>query len=125
MGKVVYLYAYHPTGSTVEADFATLVVDGTVIAAGYYKIPKGKKLELNEVDVASLESTVGFISLCKNIDAATPAWENIKAVTGGRSWRFPLIIGAVDANYAIKFRFVQSTTSPAYMAAHGEIEDLK
>jgi len=125
MGKVVYIYAYHTTGSTVEADFTSIVVDGTVIAAGYYKIPKGKKLKLHEVDVASKETTIGFISLCKNIDAASPTWQNIKAVTGGRSWRFPLIIGAIDANYAVKFRFVQATAAPAYMAAHGEIEDLK
>ncbi|RLG71346.1 MAG: hypothetical protein DRO23_12145 [Thermoprotei archaeon] len=125
MGKVVYIYAYEPTGGTVEADFSSIYVDGAAVTAGYYKIPKGKKLKIAEVDVASLQDTIGFITLSKDVGTTTPTWQNIKAVTGGRSWRFPLIIGAVDADYGIKFRYIQSTPAPCYMAVHGEIEDLE
>jgi len=126
--KITRIYGSH-TGSTTEATIAPIRVDDkTEVSGGIYKIKKGYKFAIYELDFSAEGETMFWIEVSPDAGTTWHKSKPFKLASKGhlsRSYRFPYIIEAIDKEYHLRVRYIQPVAKSVYFALHGELRELK
>lgn len=118
------------TGSTSYSAITGMVIDGVSGTLGYYTIKQGFKGKIYEADVASMDATLAYLELCKNLTTTPLIWARIKtfylASAGhvGRQFRYPIIIEAYEYDHGLRIAFQQTSGAQIDVSMHGEASPL-
>ena len=123
MGKPVKIFG-SATGSTTEANFGNLTVDGKATTSTYYVVKKGFKLKIFDVVVSSEQATWFRIYVSPDAGTTWNSSEEIYLASAGVvhvPYKMPWIIEAVDNDYYVEPRYIQATAGPARISINAEL----
>ena len=126
-GKPVDLYA-EGTGVTSETQLTAITVVGEIDKA-YYKVPKGFKLKLFEVELDGEGETRVWIRVGNTVTYADSVKrKRYKLASAGHlhlGYKFPIIIDAFDSDKYVFLSYIQDSAVAMVFQSHGEIKKLE
>lgn len=125
-GKPVQIYC-ETAGETTETALSLNVRLET--GKSNYKIPKGFKLKIYDVEIEGEGETLFRIRCGTDSTTAlnNPVWKSYKLASKGYlkpNYKMPIIIDAFDNDLYMFITVVQPTAVRASMSIHGEISQL-
>lgn len=125
-GKPVDLYT-EGTGSTSEVQLEEITVCGE-IDQEYYKVPKGFKLKLFEMELVGEGETRVWIGVSdSDTFAERVKRKKYKLASAGHlhiDYKFPFIVDAFDSDKYVFLSYEQTAEVAMVFQAHGEIKEL-
>lgn len=126
-GKPVDLYA-EGAGSISEVQLTAITVVGEVDKE-YYKVPKGFKLKLFEVELNGEGETRAWIRVGNTATYADSVKrKKYKLASAGHlhlGYKFPIIVDAFDSDKYVFLSYIQTSSVAMVIQAHGEIKKLE
>lgn len=126
-GKPVDIYA-EGAGSATEAQLTAITVVGET-GKEYYKVPKGFKLKLFEVELNAEGETRAWIRVGNTATYAdSEKRKRYKLASVGHlhlGYKFPIIIDAFDSDKYVFLSYIQTSPEAMVFQAHGEIKKLE
>jgi len=117
------------SGATAKTVIAPIYVDTKIkVDDGIYKIPKGYRLRVFEIDFEADGETRLFIEVSFDAGATWRDDKTVKLASKGhiaRTYRFPHLIEAVESDYHVRLSYVQPTALAGNISLHGELAKLE
>ena len=124
--KSVDLYA-EGAGSITEAQLTAITVNGEA-GKEYYKVPKGFKLKLYEIEInGEVETRVWIKVGDTETYADSVKRKKYKLASAGHlhpDYKFPFIIEAFDSDKYVFLSYIQTSAEAMVFQAQGEIKKL-